>query len=338
MILPPLATLLVFGATGYAIGANESSSNRETTSNSGSRQPASNSDQPPITTGTTSTTFTSPSAFLDTSDEIFVRQEWRRIQSLPRHKMNWTGSVQRCDEGNTSELFKQDVLERIRWYRAMAGVSTSISMDSESSRLAQAAALVMSAAGDLSHSPDSTWRCFSEDALTGASNSNLSLGDFGVESIDGYMEDPGADNIDVGHRRWLLDPFLQSIGTGDTRDTNALFLTSADEPSEPQIREKDQFVMWPPRGFVPRMTIHQRWSVSHPTANFGDAVVRVSWPGGSKNFNHPHVSDVAYGNMNSLVFEWRRPARDTGPIQVVVSGISLNGVNTQLTYVVQPFG
>jgi hypothetical protein len=251
--------------------------------------------------------------------------------------MNWTGSVQSCRAGKTDNLFKEDILYRVQWFRAMAGVDPKIALNEESNRLAQQAALVMAAAGNLSHEPDSSWPCYSQAAYDGASQSNLSLGVFGVPAIDGYIEDPGEDNYDVGHRRWILDPTLSSVGTGDTRNTNALFLTSSETEEQVVIREEKGYVMWPPRGYVPRSQIYERWSISHQSADFSRAVVTVTQNGRTKILNNPHSDSEGYGSMNSLVFNWPHPAKGSGPINITVKNIKLDRVFTTLEYEVRPF-
>ena len=277
-------------------------------------------------------------SFIDTSDENAARSAWKLVNSRPRHRMNWTGSVRACRAGKTDNLFKEDVLYRVQWFRAMAGVNPVISLNDESNRLAQEAALVMAAAGDLSHEPDSSWPCYSQDAYDGASHSNLSLGDFGVQSIDGYIEDPGSDNYPVGHRRWILDPTLLTIGTGDTRNTNALFVISSDTRKDAQTREEDGYVMWPPRGYVPRSQIYERWSISHQTADFSSAVVAVSQNGRTQVFENPYSDTAGYGRMNSLVFRWPRPSKGSGPIKVTISNIEKDGLFTSFEYEVRAFG
>lgn len=292
--------------------------------------------------GVTSSTAVAPvdslPPFLDTSDKAAVEAAWASARNRPRHRMNWTGSVSSCRAGTTAEAFKVDVLTRVNWFRAMAGVPAQVDLDAESSRLAQEAALVMAAAGDLSHDPDSSWPCYSTDALIGAGHSNLFLGVFGVDSIDGYIEDPGEDNLPVGHRRWILDPTLTKIGTGDTRNSNALFVIHDEFDADAPTREPDGFVMWPPRGYVPRSQIYARWSVSHRSADFSSATVEVTHAGHTRVYREPYNDSEGYGQMNTLVFEWRRPARGSGPVRIRVRNIELDGVFVALDYVVMPFG
>jgi hypothetical protein len=158
------------------------------------------------------------------------------------------------------------------------------------------------------------------------------------QEIDGYIEDSGSDNYPVGHRRWILDPTLLNIGTGDTRNSNSLFVISSETREDAQIREESGYVMWPPRGYVPRSQIYNRWSVSHQTADFSNAVVAVSQNGRTQVFENPYSDTAGYGRMNSLVFRWPRPSKGSGPITVTISNIEKDRLFTSFEYEVRPFG
>ena len=77
---------------------------------------------------------------------------------------------------------------------------------------------MMLAEGRLSHEPDSSWACYSSTGRSYA-GSNLGLGTRvgGIAGIDGYMQDPGEPNAEVGHRRWILYPQTLEMGTGNVR-------------------------------------------------------------------------------------------------------------------------
>ena len=287
---------------------------------------------------TTSTTPLYNPGFIDTlnRDETFAA--WKAINDRPRAKIKWTGSTNGCDPGTTSQESKEDVLARVKWFRAMAGVDTNIILNLETSRLAQEAALVMKANNRLSHEPSSNWDCYTADAYEGASHSNLYLGVFGVPSIDGYIEDPGSTNYFVGHRRCILNPRLAEIGTGDTNYSNALFVINENSRENFTTREPDGFIMWPPRGYVPRDTIFPRWSISHTEADFTGAKVRIDYQGRTKIINDPYSDTDNYGELHTLVFNWIRPSKGTGSAVITVSGIELNGTQRTITYEVKPFG
>lgn len=273
---------------------------------------------------------------IDTDNESSVRAAWESTLANGKKPIEWSGSTGRCLAGTTSGQFKLAVLDRVQWYRAMAGVDPRIRLDESSNRYAQAAALVMAANYDLSHEPDGSWQCFSTEAYEGASHSNLHLGYFGPKAIDSYMEDDGSDNQEVGHRRWILDPTLLTIGTGDTTSSNALWVINESERPNPLVRESSGFVMWPPRGFVPRSAIHERWSVSHPTADFVSATVEISAGGRAYEITEVLTSGATIGSSNAIIFEWRRPPSGTKEVTVVIRNIEVAGSMRDLSYVVKP--
>ena len=184
-----------------------------------------------------------------------------------REEPDWgySGNVADCVAGTTSQAFRDSVIQRVNWYRRMAGLGT-ITEHKEHSRTAQHAALMMAANGMLSHSPASDWKCYSATGATGAGSSNLYLGISGLRAIDGYIRDPGGSNVAVGHRRWILLPQLTTVGTGDVPfeqgvrpASNALYVF-APRASTREVREQRGFVAWPPAGFVPSEAVWGRWS------------------------------------------------------------------------------
>ena len=133
----------------------------------------------------------------------------------------WTGSHASCTPGTTKSTFQNAVLRRINYFRSLAGVPATVSWNDGYSQKAQAAALLMSANGNLSHAPASNWTCFSSAAKDAAGSSDLSLGIYGPEAINVYMEDGGDNNYFVGHRRWILYPQTREMGTGDVPGTSS---------------------------------------------------------------------------------------------------------------------
>ena len=190
----------------------------------------------------------------------------------------WTGDVESCVAGTTSQQYRDSVFQRINWFRQMAGVD-SVVENPEFSYFAQQAALIMAANGALSHYPLADWTCYTSDGLKGASNSNLTVGS-GVASIDNYIQDFGSNNIAVGHRRWILNPFAVEFGTGDIpNSSNALYVIPSSNQGSHETREERGFVAWPPPGYVPASVSWPRWSfdLSDPLllADFSSASVEV---------------------------------------------------------------
>ncbi len=201
----------------------------------------------------------------DTWDREAVLAAYRAEFGREEPDWGYTGNVADCVAGTTSQAFRDSVIQRVNWYRRMAGLGT-ITENIEHSRTAQHAALMMAANGRLSHSPASDWKCYSAAGATGAASSNLARGSNGIFAINAYMQDYGRSNVSVGHRRWILLPQLTTIGTGDVpleqgvqSASNALYVF-VPRASTREVREQRGFVAWPPAGFVPSEAVWGRWS------------------------------------------------------------------------------
>ena len=196
----------------------------------------------------------------------------------------WKGDIANCNAGATTVEYKNAVLLRVNFFRALAGVPAWISFDSVYSDQNQQAALMMSANGALSHSPPPTWLCYGNIGANAAASSNLAIGAAGAEAIDLYMEDSGANNRDVGHRRWILYPQTQVMGTGDVTpatdypEANSLWVFD-NHFADTRPRTRDDFVAWPPAGYIPYSLVYRRWSFTWPNADFSDASVRMERDG-----------------------------------------------------------
>jgi hypothetical protein len=137
----------------------------------------------------------------------------------PTGSITTNGGTTTCTPGLTTASYKAAVLQRINYYRGMAGVPQAPNIDAVASAKEQQAAIMYVANGALSHNPPSTWTCYTADAATAAPKSNISIGANGWNAIDLYMKDKGASNNSVGHRRWVLYPQTQSFGTGDVQSS-----------------------------------------------------------------------------------------------------------------------
>jgi len=194
--------------------------------------------------------------------------------------INSTSEVTNCYPGTNSTTFQDAVVRRINWFRAAAGIPASITLNSGEGAYDQAAALIMSANTNLSHFPPNTWECYTTNAAHAASNSNLALGYDGADAITAYIWDFGANNTEVGHRRWILYPQTQIMATGDipAQETfdpaNATWVFDANYGG-PRPATTTPYVSWPPQGFVPYQLVWPQWSFALSNANLGAATVTM---------------------------------------------------------------
>ncbi|MEM9466685.1 MAG: S-layer homology domain-containing protein [Actinomycetota bacterium] len=280
--------------------------------------------------------------WIDTSDRDAVLAAWQTEFGRAEPDMGFTGDVDTCTAGTTSQAYRNSVLQRVNWYRRMAGMDT-VSENATFSSHNQQAALMMSAEGSLSHSPGAGWECYTANGATAAGKSNLALGLAGVEAIDAYMQDFGAGNTKVGHRRTILYPQVQEMGSGDVPfgssswASNTLYVFDSHLwDARPDVREERDFVAWPPSGYVPAETVWGRWSFSLARADFSTAAVTVTGPDGpvsvqvleriqSGGLIAPEAAIVfaVDGDTNSAVFD--TPTNGDECYAVTISGVTMNG-------------
>jgi hypothetical protein len=256
----------------------------------------------------------------------------------------WTGDLGSCNAGDTTALYKAATVRRINWFRAMAGVPAAVQLDAGFNAKAQQAALLMSANRQLSHTPPTSWTCFNATGFEAAGKSNLSLGNAGSEAVtNGYMRDPGANNNVVGHRRWVLYPQTQFMGTGDVSgsssalSSNALWVQDNNIfTTRPAVR--DDFVAWPAKGYAPYTAVYPRWSFSYPNADFTSATVSMKENGVAIATRLETVTN-GYGE-NTLVWfpgayldgmSWAKPLADT-EYQVTVANVRIGGQTRSFSY------
>lgn len=263
-------------------------------------------------------------------------------------ELTWTGNQASCTAGSSNQAYRDALIQRINYFRNMAGVPAGVVLDDVMNAKAEQAALMMSANGQLSHSPPTSWQCYTPDGAAAAGKSNLALGYYGVSVIDGYMQDPGNGNGPVGHRRWLLYPQTQQMGAGDVtgggsyRPTNALWIIDS-HYSNLRPATRDVYVAWPPPGYVPYPVVYPRWSFSYPRADFSAATVSLTRNGQTVDVTKETVAN-GYGE-NTLVWaingmgsydQWPLPAQDT-PYEVHISNVNIGGQMQEFTYTVIVF-
>lgn len=318
------------------------------------RPPAYSKVTPPAPTAKVPIKLTTGATWIDTSNRATVLTSYLNIfvpsASVPT---GWIGNVNTGDAGSTSQAYQDAVLLRINWFRQMAGMASSISFSPSYNTEDQQAALMMSANGQLNHTPPSNWSYFTASGADGAVHSNLCLEipyfpDPGCVAL--YIQDYGANNSEVGHRRWLLYPQTQNMGTGDVQPpfptpfANALWVVDS-HFFDTRPATRDPFIAWPPKGYVPYQLVPGRWSFSYPGADFTNTVVSMQRGGGAVALRQ-ETQQQGYGE-NTVVWvpdnidtsvstNWPKPVVDT-PITVTLTHVMVSGVDTTFTYTVTVF-
>jgi hypothetical protein len=225
---------------------------------------------------------------VDTQDREAVRLFYNHVYVRPEVAMGWTGDYASGKAGTVGAAWQAATSLRLNWYRAMAGVPAATTLSPDNSAKDQEAALLMSANGQLSHTPPSSWKWYTQTAAEAAGASNLALGVTGANAVDSYIADVGDNNGPVGHRRWIFYPQTRAFGSGDVPPASAggasLYGANAlwafdDNYGGVRPKTRDDFVAWPARGYAPYQVVFGRWSLSYPDADFSQARVAVTRAG-----------------------------------------------------------
>jgi hypothetical protein len=292
---------------------------------------------------------------LDLDDRDLVSAFYQSVYGASKDTaMGWDGDVAGCVAGDTSANYKDAVLIRINWYRAMAGIPSDVTLFTGAgsySDKAQDAALMMSRNNALSHSPPPSWACYSSSGGEAAGSSNLSLGHNGWDAVDGQMADSGGNNSAAGHRRWILYPQTRLMGTGDIpfgngySSSNDLWVFDS-HYSDARPATRDGFVAWPPPGYTPYQVVPIRWSLSYPAADFSTASVNITRSGQPVDVTLEPIVN-GYGE-NTLVWvpdglnpasypgTWPPPQEETS-YDVEIWDVRIGGSYTDFSYQVTIF-
>ena len=196
--------------------------------------------------------------------------------------MNSTAVTADCFPGTNCTTFNDATLLRVNWFRAMAGLPAGVTFAADESTEDQSAALMMSENNKLQHTGDWTgWGCFSTAGTNASANSNLAWGSDGPDAITSYVWDYGANNTEVGHRRYIIYPQTQIMAAGDVPSqgtneaANALWVFDANYwGSRPATTAP--YVAWPPAGYAPYQIVFPQWSFALSNANLSAATVTMT--------------------------------------------------------------
>lgn len=244
----------------------------------------------------------------------------------------WTGSVTGCNKGTISQASYDKVIQRINYFRRLCGLHDNITLKTEYSEKCQMAALMFKANNTISHYPPTNWLCYHADGDEAAGKSNIAIGFHTSSAVSAYIEDFGANNLSVGHRRWLLFTKANAMGEGSTDNTNAIWvfdhLSSAPAGTP-------AFVAYPPKGYVPAPLVFPRWSLMIPGATFTNATVTMKDAQGN-TINCTVIDKYTGGGLaGDPAIVWEPAGINTsgpGDVKYTVTVAGISGTQTTVTY------
>lgn len=250
----------------------------------------------------------------------------------------WTGNTQYCSSGNITDAARIAQVRAVNYVRLLNGLDPIVApaLGSAAQLSVQRAALMMEANAAVSHTPPTTWKCYSKDGATTAGKSNLiySASTLSpVQAIKLYMNDGGNSNIYVGHRRWLLNPETSIMSFGMTTHAAATQVVGLGSGNS----DGPRWTSWPSDGYFPApLEPNGRWSFStHNSAvDFSQARVRVTKDGTSVPISlYPvdrNPADSIDHNYGKPTLVWQMPSSfpKSGVYHVFVSNIHVTGLST----------
>jgi hypothetical protein len=224
---------------------------------------------------------------------------------------------------------RANTVKIVNLYRFLAGLP-EVSHDATRDSQAQECSLMMQANNALSHTPPTSWKCYTSAGAAAAGKSNIATTP-AVAAIDLYMADPG-NATTIGHRRWILSNSLGPIGVGSASGYSCLMVIGGSGNAG------KAWVAFPPAGQVPIQMFKASfasidstgWTVQSDSIDLGGAQVTVS-DGGT---NMPvTVTQLAggYGSSYAIRFNpqgWTTQAGHT-------YAVSVTGVSTPISYNVE---
>ena len=160
--------------------------------------------------------------------------------------------------------------QRLNVLRRLAGVP-QVQLDDSLSENAQYGAVLLAHLGSLNHTPAKPAdmdNSFYQKAYEATSTSNIAAGMDLLESVDMFMQDSDASNVErVGHRRWQLNPELGRVGFGYAQNPDSIyrdFVTEKVTDTSGSGCDYD-FIGWPASGNFPNyldsFDANTAWSV-----------------------------------------------------------------------------
>lgn len=217
--------------------------------------------------------------------------------------------------GAVSASHRQKALDSINWVRMIGGMP-EVYMHDTYNTLTQYGAVVLAANDALTHTPGRPAGmddAFYNNGYTATSHSNIAYGwrssgyyDMPMFTL-GYMDDSVGSNVPtVGHRRWILSPYMLYTGFGYAiNGRNAAYSAMYAFNGEAAVPDYD-FISWPSSGYFPSELggTQMPW---HVTLN-------------------PDKFDVAAMNTDNVQIVITAP---DGRRQTIMSGDTLGSINDQ---------
>lgn len=230
-----------------------------------------------------------------------------------------------CDPGTMPPEAIDDTLRRVNMFRWLAGLPP-VNHDGSQHRGMMECAWMMDQNNALSHSPPSSWNCYTADGAAAAGRSNLALGvGTSGQAIDLYMSDWNTPSL--GHRRWILSPSLDSVEVGFAGRGQCLgvfhFGGSTDRA----------WSAYPNQGPAPIETAQDVWSFQAYTMSISEATtVTVERDGATLPVN-AYLIGGGFGPPATMAFQPQGWAPSPGTYRITIGNTSAGDISYEVQLV-----
>lgn len=250
-----------------------------------------------------------------------------------------------CNPGTLKASVKADLLAHLNAIRALHNLAPVTYSTSEDGDEVQSS-LMQAVNRTLSHTPPTSWTCYTASGAAGAGSSNL-IGGWGGglsfasedDNLASWLNEGGS--AEIGHRRWILDPFLGKASYGRVSYASA----NGDHVSAASLRVFNfaggvavpggvpAFVAYPFNDYPARYfrpTDYLSFTVvanaagafgANSNVSFAGATITVTGPSGALAVSDVASDNAGYGVADSV--EWHVAGLQTGLTYTVrIAGVT----------------
>lgn len=256
-------------------------------------------------------------------------------------------NLEKGDKGKLSANAINDVLHLVNTMRFQVGLD-SVSNDPDKEFYAQSAALLSNYTGDVVHEPAvpqglSADSDIYKNGYKGAFESDLAMGYDFYDSYLSYLRDDSGEvnREELGHRRWLLNPALKTVGVGNVYWYNALYVTNGSK-----FNDVNADKTW---AYPSNYTISEFHSEGSPLSfmygnnyNFDNAQVVVTNLSNNERFTYTYDNGLrnksrGIGDGNALSFGEGLPFAPGTKLNIKIENGMKNGKTYNVSYNVEYF-
>ncbi|MDU1828238.1 hypothetical protein [Anaerococcus sp.] len=288
--------------------------------------------------------------------EAEVKLYWKNYQSQASNKADFYGlslinpesediysanpslDLNNLNIGTLSNAAQLDALHIANTARYASGIK-ELTIGKDQVKYAQAATMINRLNLQIDHFPalpngmESNSTIYA-DGVNGAKNSNLSSQLNLLDSVVEYLKDDlGRDNqLEVGHRRWILNPQSSSVGFGQTDEFNAMFVNNNNYDGE----NANTVYAYPGQTAIsefhsPESSLSLMFGENFDLTN---ATVEVKDLATGQVSTDLNVDHSFRGNSRAVTFGYGMNYEPGTKLQVKVNGVTKNGVNYPVEYTI----